>query len=73
MFTERQNSSSLVCLNTAGENEGRSRYIDLSIIPENVGADTTNTALIVGEMAADIIAGESGPHVRAGHLISVDC
>lgn len=33
---------------------------DLSIIPENVGANTNNTALIVGEKAADIIAKELG-------------
>lgn len=33
---------------------------DLSIMPENVGANTNNTALLVGEKAADIIAADLG-------------
>ncbi|KAJ2967717.1 hypothetical protein NQ176_g9527 [Zarea fungicola] len=33
---------------------------DLSIMPENVGANTYNTALIVGEKAAEIIGKELG-------------
>lgn len=32
----------------------------MSIIPENVAANTNNTALIVGEKAAEIIGGELG-------------
>lgn len=35
-------------------------YADLSIAPENVGANTNNSALIVGEKGADIIAKELG-------------
>lgn len=34
--------------------------VDLSICPENVGANTNNTALIVGERAAEIIGEELG-------------
>ena len=33
---------------------------DLSILPENVGANTCNTAILVGEKAAEIIARELG-------------
>jgi alcohol oxidase len=33
---------------------------DLSICPENVGANTNNTALMVGEKAASIIGAELG-------------
>ncbi|KAK5993561.1 Alcohol oxidase [Cladobotryum mycophilum] len=36
------------------------KIADLSICPENVGANTVNTAIIVGEKAADIIAKELG-------------
>ncbi|KAF5368098.1 hypothetical protein D9758_004388 [Tetrapyrgos nigripes] len=36
------------------------KVVDLSIAPSNVGANTYNTALIVGEKAALIIAAESG-------------
>ncbi|KAL2069366.1 hypothetical protein VTL71DRAFT_15704 [Oculimacula yallundae] len=36
------------------------KVIDLSIVPENVGANTNNTALMIGEKGADIIAGELG-------------
>ena len=33
---------------------------DLSIVPQNVGANTNNTALVIGEKAADIIAKDLG-------------
>jgi len=33
---------------------------DLSICPGNVGANTANTAMCIGEKAADIIAKELG-------------
>ncbi|MCJ1335847.1 hypothetical protein MMC09_001121 [Bachmanniomyces sp. S44760] len=36
------------------------KLADLSIAPENVGANTNNTALLVGEKAADVILGELG-------------
>ncbi|KAK2607621.1 hypothetical protein N8I77_006284 [Diaporthe amygdali] len=36
------------------------KLADLSIPPENVGANTNNTALVIGEKAADIIAQELG-------------
>lgn len=36
------------------------KVADLSMVPENVGANTYNTALIVGEKAAQIIASELG-------------
>lgn len=36
------------------------KLCDLSIIPENVGANTNNTALLVGEKAAVILAAELG-------------
>ncbi|ATY58902.1 alcohol dehydrogenase [Cordyceps militaris] len=36
------------------------KVADLSIVPENVGANTYNTALIVGERAAEIIGKELG-------------
>ncbi|KAF6827996.1 alcohol dehydrogenase [Colletotrichum musicola] len=36
------------------------KLVDLSIAPENVGANTNNTAFVVGEKAADIIAKELG-------------
>ncbi|KAF4831757.1 Alcohol oxidase [Colletotrichum siamense] len=38
----------------------RLKLVDLSICPENVGANTNNTAFVVGEKAADIIAKELG-------------
>ncbi len=34
------------------------KVADLSIAPENVGANTNNTALVIGEKAADIIIKE---------------
>lgn len=36
------------------------KVADLSMVPENVGANTNNTALAVGEKAAEIIGGELG-------------
>ncbi len=36
------------------------KIADLSIVPENVGANTNNTALAVGEKAAVIIGNELG-------------
>lgn len=36
------------------------KVADLSIPPENVGANTNNTALMIGEKAADIVARELG-------------
>jgi alcohol oxidase len=36
------------------------KVADLSIVPENVGANTNNTALVVGEKAAVIIGNELG-------------
>ena len=39
------------------------KIADLSMVPENVGANTNNTALAVGEKAAVIIARELGVKV----------
>jgi alcohol oxidase len=36
------------------------KLADLSVPPENVGANTGNTAFVVGEKAADIIIKELG-------------
>ncbi|ROV87667.1 hypothetical protein VSDG_09633 [Cytospora chrysosperma] len=36
------------------------KVVDLSIPPENVGANTNNTALVIGEKGADIIINELG-------------
>lgn len=36
------------------------KVVDLSIAPENVGANTNNTAMVIGEKGASIIAGELG-------------
>ena len=36
------------------------KVVDLSIVPTNVGANTNNTALAVGEKAANIIAADLG-------------
>ena len=36
------------------------KVADLSMVPENVGANTNNTALVVGEKAAMIIGRELG-------------
>ncbi|TVY78555.1 Alcohol oxidase, partial [Lachnellula suecica] len=41
----------------------RLKVADLSMVPENVGANTNNTALAVGEKAAIIIGGELGIQV----------
>lgn len=39
------------------------KVADLSLVPENVGANTNNTALVVGEKAAVIIGNELGIQV----------
>lgn len=39
---------------------GALKLADLSVPPENVGANTNNTALMIGEKAADIIVRELG-------------
>lgn len=36
------------------------KVVDLSIAPENVGANTCNTAMVIGEKGADIIVRELG-------------
>jgi choline dehydrogenase-like flavoprotein len=36
------------------------KIADLSIPPGNVGANTNNTALVIGEKAADIILNDLG-------------
>lgn len=36
------------------------KVVDLSIAPKNIGANTNNTALAIGERAADIIIKELG-------------
>ena len=36
------------------------KVADLSIVPENVGANTNNTALVVGEKTAVIVGNELG-------------
>lgn len=36
------------------------KLADLSVVPENVGANTGNTAFVVGEKAADLIVRELG-------------
>ena len=46
------------------------KVVDLSIVPKNVGANTNNTALLVGEKGADIIARELGiPFSMRGRLV----
>jgi alcohol oxidase len=42
---------------------GRLKVADLSIAPENVGANTNNTALMIGEMSAMIVGKELGLNV----------
>lgn len=39
------------------------KLCDLSIVPENVGANTANTALMIGEKAASIVGKELGIEV----------
>ncbi|TQN66623.1 Alcohol oxidase [Colletotrichum shisoi] len=39
------------------------KVVDLSIVPENVGANTNNTAFVVGEKAADIIVKDLGINI----------
>lgn len=46
------------------------KIADLSIVPENVGANTNNTALLVGEKAAIIIARELGIELDDGSNIA---
>lgn len=36
------------------------KIVDVSICPQNVGANTNNTAMIIGEKAADIVLKELG-------------
>lgn len=36
------------------------KIADLSIVPRNIGANTNNTALAIGEKAADILVKELG-------------
>jgi alcohol oxidase len=38
----------------------KSNFLDLSIIPSNVGANTYSTTIAIGEKAALIIAAELG-------------
>ena len=46
------------------------KVIDMSIVPENVGANTCNTAMIIGEKGADIIAREFGLEIKGeGELV----
>ncbi len=47
-------------LNVYGTERGSLKVVDLSIAPENVGANTNNTALAIGEKAAEIIGRELG-------------
>lgn len=44
------------------------KLADLSIPPENVGANTNSTALVIGEKAADIIIEELGLAAQAAKL-----
>jgi choline dehydrogenase-like flavoprotein len=39
---------------------GGLKVVDLSIAPGNVGGNTNNTAMMIGEKGADIIAKELG-------------
>ncbi|GAB1316454.1 hypothetical protein MFIFM68171_06664 [Madurella fahalii] len=40
------------------------KVVDMSIAPENVAANTCNTAMVIGEKAADIVARELGIEVK---------
>jgi alcohol oxidase len=42
------------------------KVADLSMVLENVGANTNNTVLVVGEKAALIIGGELGIEISVG-------
>lgn len=44
------------------------KLADLSVPPENVGANTNNTALLIGEKAADIFVRELGLGVPSSRL-----
>ena len=46
------------------------KLADLSVPPENVGANTGNTAFVVGEKAADIFIGELGSVVNGNGVKS---
>ena len=46
------------------------KVVDLSIAPENVGANTNNTAMVIGEKGASIIAQELGiTFAESGRLV----
>ncbi len=50
------------------------KVIDLSILPKNVAANTNNTAMVVGEKGAHIIAQELGiPFSFDGPLLPKEC
>jgi alcohol oxidase len=50
----------VVDANLSVHNVGNLKLADLSVPPKNVGANTNNTALMIGEKAADIILRELG-------------
>jgi alcohol oxidase len=58
-----QNEGGVVDKNLNVYGVARLKVADLSIAPENVGANTNNTALMVGEMAAMIVGKELGLNV----------
>ena len=43
------------------------KVADLSICPDNLGTNTYSSALLVGEKAASILAGELGLKIRTPH------
>lgn len=45
------------------------KVIDLSVAPQNVAANTNNTAMVIGEKGADIIARELGVVLSEGPLV----
>ncbi|KAK1753268.1 GMC oxidoreductase [Echria macrotheca] len=45
------------------------KVVDLSIAPENVGGNTNNTAMMIGEKGADLVARELGVVVSDGPLV----
>jgi len=49
-----------ICFRLSSELQNINVSIDMSIIPENVGANTYNTAIAIGEKAAVIIAQDLG-------------
>jgi len=50
---------------------GGLKVVDLSIAPQNVAANTNNTAMVIGEKGADIIARELGVVLSEGPLLPV--